>query len=130
MPVLFQWDDDAQTIAHFIIEAPMYSWGQYHTAVDNYCRHIETLPHTVHIIFDAPTDVTMPPGNLIAEIKYTFSMLPHNVGITCSIAAPRLIRRVLRVTLRLIRSNHKLVSDLDTAYALIDTYKKDHKHSV
>ncbi|MEL6524201.1 MAG: hypothetical protein AAFQ07_00690 [Chloroflexota bacterium] len=123
MPIVFQWDDDTQTIARFTIEAPINTWDEYHTAIDEYCRLIETLPHTVHIIFDAPTDVAMPPGNPIANLLRTFKMFPQNAGATCSIIAPGLARRMLRAVFAIINSGHKLVPDLDAAYALIEAYE-------
>lgn len=123
MPVVFKWDDDDQTIARFIIEAPLHSWDDYHEVVNLHCRKIEKLSHTVHLIFDTPTDVPMPPGNPIAEIKRTYSLFPKNAGVTCSIIAQGIARRVLSVTLKIILTNHTIVPDLETAYALIDAYK-------
>lgn len=129
MGIEIVWDNDEKTILRYIFDTH-WTWDDFYTAKAEAYRQIDTVPHKVGVIFDAPEKITLP-ANMITHSKSAVSKTHDNTAIVVVVVTNLYLRTMLTLVMKLSKKaaeTMRLVSSLDEARTLVYQILADLEH--
>ncbi len=129
MGIQIVWDNDEKTILRYIFDTH-WTWDDFYAAKAEAYSQIDTVPHKVGVIFDAPEKITLP-ANMITHNKSAVSKTHANTAIVVVVVTNLYLRTMLTMVMKLSKKaadTLRLVSSLDEARALCHEILHDLAH--
>ncbi len=114
------WDNQDKTVLRYIFDTH-WTWEDFYTAKGMAYSMIDTVPHKIGVIFDAPHGITLP-SNMLTHSKSAVNKLHPNTSCVIVVVSNLYLRSMLTMVMRLSRKAAEtltLVSTLDEARALV-----------
>lgn len=122
MPMYVFWDDADHSIIRTESEG-RWTWDEYHVALDQILKMIQTVDHRVDLINLPRPDALPPTGNPQPHYERALRMLPPNVGVNIIISQSLMGRMLVSLWSKMpgnkLGSAIKLVENLEAAHAFI-----------
>ncbi|MBN2304519.1 MAG: hypothetical protein JXQ72_08590 [Anaerolineae bacterium] len=100
MPITIEWINEEKTVLLERFEG-QWSLDDYFRLVDQAADHLDTVPHTVHIIADG-TRSRLPPTRLFSGARYAARRKPPNQGITVFVGIDAFTETLIHIANRLL----------------------------
>ncbi len=120
MTITVQWDDDTQTVLHYMFESP-WTWEEYRAALQQAWDMANAVDHPTDTITDM-SDSRLLPDNLFRNVRQSMVEIPESTETVVLVGGGLIVEMMLGVVRRLYRSHTQkffTVRTVDEARALI-----------
>ena len=114
MAVIVTWDNEEKSVVRYTFEAK-WTWQDLFHAFDEANRLIRSQTHVVHTILDLPSEMSVPPGNVLSAVRRITTNVPPNQGKEIFVGPSAFAQRLISLTNRVYRDNYLVTSTLAEA---------------
>ena len=96
MPLRIEWLDNEQTIICCTGEG-IWTWDDYHKALDEIVVHFKTVQHRVDLVIDRAPGSSMPKGSSMPHFQRAMRIMPPNVGLLVMVTSNAFARTIVSI---------------------------------
>jgi hypothetical protein len=121
MGITVDWDNTAKTIVRYEFDE-QWKWEEFYVAKKHAYTIINTVPHKVGVIMNAPPNVQLPPNMLTHSLSALRNKHPNTVILVFVLTQPfmRAMISTMGKISRMASSSIELATTLDEARAIVD----------
>ncbi len=119
------WSQHSPNIICLDYSAPVITWDEYHTAIQEAYALAQTHPETVYFLHN-PRYTSMPDGNPFPELQRAMENAPRNTGGILMVITNVFARRMMELMLKIANtdSGYYFIASEEEAYSLLEELKQ------